>query len=527
MLKVTVHDTATTVRMQVEGKLTAPWVTELENCWRTAQSTAAGKEVIADLVDVDYADLAGRYLLGWMHARGVRFVSRTLPMKALLAEITRAALLLCLVLVLPLTAQQQPLTLTLRRAVEIANSADGSARITIADEAVRQAGARSKQQRASLLPNVDGYAQYASQTRNLEAFGFQFRSPLPGFTIPTFVGPFDTVDLRGNASQSLFDLAAIERYRASKVAVAAAKSDRANTGEQVTAAVARAYLAVLRADADVDAAKANLALSKAVLAQVEEQKAAGTGVGIEVTRARVQLANEQQRLLVLGNERRKAQLNLLRAIGLKLDTPIVLDEKLAYKPAEPVTLQAATQKAFTNRADFRAQRERERSVDMSSEAVRWERLPSVSAFGDYGAIGTAATNALPTRTIGLQVRIPVFDGGRRDARRVETASQARQEHARTRDLRQQVELEVRLALDAQQSASEQVQVAQEGLALSGEELASARRRYSAGVANSIEVTDAQTRLERARDNYVAALYAYNLARIDVAQSQGPVEEVIP
>ena len=44
------------------------------------------------------------------------------------------------------------------------------------------------------------------------------------------------------------------------------------------------------------------------------------------------------------------------------------------------------------------------------------------------------------------------------------------------------------------------------------------RRYDAGVAGSLEVTDAQTRLERARDNQTAALFQYNVARVDLAQA---------
>ncbi|MDZ4797942.1 MAG: TolC family protein [Bryobacteraceae bacterium] len=541
MLKVTVHDSAGALRIQIEGKLTAPWVTELENCWRTAQSTAAGKQVIADLVDVDYADLAGRYLLAWMFASGVRFISRTLPMQALITEITgqapevpampdrpcglRRLGMLFALLSIPLGAQ--PLTLTLRKAVEIANSAEGSPRLQIADESVKQAEARSKQQRASLLPNVDGSLTYQDQTRNLAAFGLNIQLPVPGFSIPTFVGPFSTVDARANASQSVFDLATIQRYRASKVAIAGAKAERNNTADQVTATVARAWVTALKADADVDTAKANITLAQAVLKQVQDQKAAGTGVGIEVTRAKVQLANEQQRLLVATSNRRKAQLNLLRAVGLKLDTDVVLEEKLAYQPVPELTYQQAAQKAFLQRADLKAQSERQRSTELSANAVKWERLPSVTAFGDYGAIGTSVDNARATRTAGIQVRIPLWDGGRRDARRAEIASLFREQETRTRDLRQQVELEVRLALDSLQSAAEQVQVAGEGLKLSEDELASARRRYAAGVSTSVEITDAQTRLERARDNHVAALYAWNIARIDLAQSQGTIEEVIP
>jgi outer membrane protein TolC len=64
------------------------------------------------------------------------------------------------------------------------------------------------------------------------------------------------------------------------------------------------------------------------------------------------------------------------------------------------------------------------------------------------------------------------------------------------------------------------------LQLAENELAQARRRYEGGVANSLEVTDAQTRLERARDNQTAALYNYNTARIDLAAAMGEVRRTI-
>jgi outer membrane protein TolC len=122
--------------------------------------------------------------------------------------------------------------------------------------------------------------------------------------------------------------------------------------------------------------------------------------------------------------------------------------------------------------------------------------------------------------------VPLFDGGRRDARREESASQYRSEKVKTNDVKEQIELDVRLALDGLQSAEEQVKVAREGLELAENELTQARRRYDAGVAISVEVTDAQTRLERARDNQTAALYSYNVARIDLAQATGAVRRMV-
>ena len=84
----------------------------------------------------------------------------------------------------------------------------------------------------------------------------------------------------------------------------------------------------LRADADVEAYQANVALAEAVLKQSENQKSAGTGTGIEVTRAKVQLSNEKQRLLAVQNERSKAYLQLLRVMGLNLATELELTDKL-------------------------------------------------------------------------------------------------------------------------------------------------------------------------------------------------------
>jgi outer membrane protein TolC len=153
-------------------------------------------------------------------------------------------------------------------------------------------------------------------------------------------------------------------------------------------------------------------------------------------------------------------------------------------------------------------------------------MPSLSAFGDYGSNGTALNNSLPTRTVGFQVKVPLFDGGRRDARREESASEYRAEAVRTNDLKEQIELDVRLALDSLQSAEQEVKVAQEGLNLANNELTQARRRVDAGVAIGVEVTDAQTRLERARDNHTDALYSYNLARLDLAQAMGRVRSTL-
>jgi outer membrane protein len=429
---------------------------------------------------------------------------------------------------LAVAQDRAPLELSMKRAVEIATSPEGNTNVQLAGEALRQAQAKSGEARAALLPDLEGAFSDRNVTSNLAAFGIKLQVPpqLSGFAFPTFVGPYTTVDARLSGSQSVFDFSSFRRYQASKVGVTAARSDTDSTSEQVAGRVAHAYLAAVRAETDVDTAEANVALSEAVAKQAEQLKQAGTGTGIEITRARVQLSNDRQRLLVAQNDRRRAHLDLLRAMGMRLDTDLRLTDKLSYVTVDPVTIEQAKTQALHERPDYRAQQEREANMRLSASATKMERLPSISAFGDYGENGTGFSSTVPTRTVGISVHVPIFDGGRRDARRAESESQYRAEKVRTSDLKEQIELDVRLALDSLTSAEDEVKVAREGLDLAENELTQARRRYEAGVAINLEVTDAQTRLERARENQTAALYNHNLARIDLAQAMGAVRRAI-
>lgn len=418
------------------------------------------------------------------------------------------------------------LRLSLKDAVALALEPKGNVRVQIARELIHQAESRSAQARAALLPDVESSLSQQNFTRNLEAFGIKIELPIPGFMSQKVVGPFNTFDARATVTQNLFDFSAIRRFQASRALVSVSEAEGESARDQVASEVSRRYVAALRAEEDVRTVQANITLAEALVKLATDQKAAGTGTGIDITRAQVQLLNERQRLLAAQNARRQAQLELLKSIGAGLDVTLDLTDKLAHASAETIEADKAVEVAMGNRMDFRAQLKREESARLNHSAIKYERLPSLVGFADYGTIGSSVNNASPTRTYGFSIRLPVFDGGRRDARRGEAASQLAQEQIRTADLKKQIELDVRLALDSLRSAEEQVVVAEEGLDLAEKELEQAERRYRAGVTTSVEVTDAQTRLARARDNRVAAVYSYNVAQISLGQAMGTIRKVI-
>jgi anti-anti-sigma regulatory factor len=90
MLKITLHDTAGPLRLELEGRLAGAWVCEVEQCWHTAKARYPNRTLAIDLTGVTFIDQAGRYLLRLMHRDGVSFVASGLMMQDILDHIMDA-----------------------------------------------------------------------------------------------------------------------------------------------------------------------------------------------------------------------------------------------------------------------------------------------------------------------------------------------------------------------------------------------------------------------------------------------------
>ncbi len=148
------------------------------------------------------------------------------------------------------------------------------------------------------------------------------------------------------------------------------KFDNDATRSQVSDEVARNYLACLRADADRDTGGANVELSEALLEQAKRAQTAGTGTGIEVTRAEVQLANDRQRLIRAENDRTRATLQLLKSMGLRMDSSIEFTDKLDYKPIDPGPPETLLEQARKARFEIKTQQQREEAARLTHSAVK-------------------------------------------------------------------------------------------------------------------------------------------------------------
>jgi outer membrane protein len=423
-------------------------------------------------------------------------------------------------------AAQSPQVLTLRQAVETALM--NNTQVQLSDEEIQAAKGRSNQARAALLPNLDGQVSQSNITLNLKAQGLDFsKIPVAGFsTIPALVGPFDRFDARAFLQQSLFNFAAIRQYQAARASHKVSTLEAERARRDAIATVAALYYGVLQAAAHIDATQANIRLNESLLDLAVHQKEAGTGTAVDVTRAQVQLAQQRQRLLSDEVDYEVARLGLLKAMGKDISAEVQLVDTLTLRDEPILSMSEALTISKENRVELQSQAEQEHAAQLRLSSVKAERYPSVGFFADYGSSGlTPSDSALPTRTYGVAATLPIFDGGRREGRIAEQSARTREEAIRMTDVKQQVEVEVRRALKTLESARQQVVVAEENLKLSQTELELARDRFQEGVTNNIEVVNAQTSLEQARDGRIDALFLFNLARVGLDRALGQVEKI--
>ena len=406
--------------------------------------------------------------------------------------------------------------LTLRDAIEKGLQANLS--VLVASTRIEEAeGTRTRRLSAALLPQVRSQSYANFQNRNLSAFGIS----VPG--LPAVVGPFSNYDFRIAADQNLLDLQSYRSYKASRDAVDASKLDYQDVRDLIIRAIAGLYLDAQSAGARCDAAQTRVADSQALYQLAKSKHDAGTATGVDLLRAQVQLANDQQALLVAQNQYKQALLVVARNLGMSPGTPLELAEPLRFQPLSHPAAELIVGSALLARSDYLSLATQRQQLVEQQSASKARYFPKLSLSGNYGGLGCSVGSVESTYVIQGQLDFTVFDRDRTGEAQV-LASRLRRIDSQIADLRRGIEQDVRAALLNLESTSEQVAVAQQGQDLAERELKLTQDRFRSGVTNNIEVTTAQGELARAQENYILAVSSYADAKFALARAAGGTEK---
>jgi len=554
MLRITTEKKRSKTVLSVEGRLAGALVSTLEQCWKELKAAAPHEKFYVNLCGVSFIDAAGKMLLQEVHRQGGQLVAEGCLNQAIVKEIigrqkaegrndegkdNKKAPIIFYVMLLglllgasgvkaqvqndgpaPPQASDGGLKLTLDKAVSLALKQNTTAQIAVlqAAEAVQDKNIA----RASLLPQADLQVSDSLRRINLQE---QLGGAIPFPGIPGHVGPLNIFHAGPGFSTPVFDLTLWNRYRSARDVANASKATSLSTREQVILLVVSQYIGALRAMATVEASQSRVDLAQALYEQAADLQKEGVGTGIDTLRANVELQNEKQALLVAETDRDSSLFGLSRLLNLDPRQEITLGDSLSFFDTPQPDVNASLDQALGARQEWKALDSQVKAAEHDKRAAQDLRLPTLHADGSWAYEGTRLNNGIPVYNYEASFDLPLFTGGRTHAEIVKSDLQLKVLNEQKADLRNQISLDVKTSLLNLKSARNQVAVATLGVQLAKEEVEQSRDRFKAGVANNIEVIQAQDALARANDNEIAALYRFNQARADYARSIGQMEKV--
>jgi outer membrane protein TolC len=379
-------------------------------------------------------------------------------------------------------------------------------------------GARTRAM-SDLLPHLSANLRESQQIISTTAFGF---SGFPG--IPNRIGPFNVFDARVSLSAPIVDLSAHEHLKSESASLTAEHHSFQNERELVMLAVAKLYLDALASASRVDAVRAQVATADALARLADDQKANGIIPGVDALRQQVELQSARQRLIAAENAAAKDKLLLARAIGLPADQTFDLSDHMQDVATPVPSLEAATASAMTARADLKSAGARVDAAQASRQSATTGRLPTLHFDADFGAIGNTASSAVSTYTAAATLHVPIFEGSETRAKVQQADAELHEREAELADLKVGVTFEISAALLDLQTSAAAVDVAKSTSQFATEELEQAQDRFRAGVANTIELAQAQDAVAAAADALISSIYAHNLSKAALARAMGVVED---
>jgi outer membrane protein len=414
--------------------------------------------------------------------------------------------------------QEPPIRVTLDEAIAqgVANSQ------RLAELAARTDAALAAEQgrAAARLPTVALLGGY-TRTNHVEEFTIVQPGQLRQVIYPDVPDNFRTrIDLQW----LFYDGGRIDHLeRAARAERLASVEDTAAARADLRLEIARAFWGLVTAREAEEVFARSLDRIAAHVRDLRSRLEQGLIPPNEVLSAEAQQSRERVASIEASNARRIAEADLRRLLGVAGDRPIEPAAVLHPPAATVADVDRLIAEALERRPERRALVERAESARARTDAAKAGQRPQLGVNGGYDYARPnprhfpRADEWDDSWDVSINAAWTLWDGGRNRAERAEAAAGTRAAEARIADLDRQLAFEVRqryLELESNRAA---IGAAADGVRAATEAQRVLAERFSAGVATSTEVLDAQTAvlqadLDRTRATANARLAEARLAR---------------
>jgi outer membrane protein len=418
-------------------------------------------------------------------------------------------LLLASVTLCPTLWAQAPPTVSLEQAQQVALR--NHPRIASAELAAQASGFQIKEARSAYFPALSG---------NVTGVGTEHGSVLSAGAVTT-----SSIYSRQSSgvvlNQLITDFGRTANLtKSAELRNASQNQNVTNTRAQVLVAVQQAYYRALAAQSVLKVAQATLNLRRVTLRQVTALAQSALRSTVDVSFAQVNESQAELDLFRAENDATASHSELSAAMGYDHDQPFSLSDEPLPAPLNP-DVDALIQEADRERPDLAALRLNQEALDRYAGAEKDLRNPTIS-LGAVAGVAPVRDPRLPESYsgAGLNISIPVLNGGLFKARREEAEARGAAAAKDVQDLSVQIARDVRVAWLNANDAFRRLDVTARMEAQANESLRLAQARYDAALGSIVELNTAQLNQTAARIAAASAKYDYLSARAALNYTMG-------
>jgi outer membrane protein TolC len=398
-------------------------------------------------------------------------------------------------------------SLNLERCVEIALKMHPG--IIAARNTIHANESRVGQSKSNYYPQINWSSSYSRI------------SPASGTASGSFgrTDSFDEYSNGFNLSQTIYDFGKTPtQVKIQNFNLDSSRSEFGNVTEQVIFNVKQSYYGVLQAKRKRDVSAESVKQFEQHLEQAKAFYTVGTKPKFDVTKAEVDLSNSKLNLIRSENGLRLAVVNLNNAMGVPDASEYILEDNLSLQKYN-ITFEDALTNAYKDRPDLKSIIAKKKAAEESIELTKKGYYPVLTGNAAYNWSG----ERFPLEhvwNVGATLSFPLFSGFLTKYQVEEAKANLNVLTANEESVKQAIFLEVQQAYLNLKDAEERIPTAELTVRQAEENFEIANGRYTAGVGNPIEVTDAGVALSNAKTAYIQALYDYKVAWASLEKAMG-------
>lgn len=410
---------------------------------------------------------------------------------------------------------------TLQQAYEAALKNDPTYRMSFYDKEAAKENAILG--RSNLLPSVSASFSTSRNVADTDTLQQTILGPQRVQDHPRYISRSNVIQMR----QPILNLEGIARYRQGKVQARQGEAAFAAGTDDVTVRVVSAYMDALFADDQVALSKVSrdMYLEMMKVNQRLFEKGEGTKTDMLETQARLDLAEAQ--LTEAKDNAVAARETLAGIIGMD---PGPLDRLGdGFKPAsvQPGTFEDWEKIARENNHELAAARlaaENARLDIDRNRAGHFPRVDFIAAYskGDAESINTYTQNSV-NRTIGLQVNVPIYQGGAISASTRQAAANYGRAQSDVDARTSKVLVELRKAHSLVMSSVHKIEALEKAVASGKLLMTATEQSIKGGVRINLDLLNAQQQLYTSQRDLAQARYTYLIGLMRLRAAAGTLD----